>query len=260
MSLVRIVLLPGSDLRKVQSVNFFPTIRELLVPYSPVRRGLVFKKLRYGNGVQTEYRYREEGELSSLVTVTDQCRVLLNFGYAYDGNGNCTRKSGEQYRNEYAYDRMNRLEKASYDGKEERYTYDLAGNRLRKESCQGTENYHYNAKNQLTHIQDGTDTLRYLYDRQGNLLEEQGDAWKKRYGYDTTNRQTSIASAKTSDGAAEHVIQSSRYDGEGLRYETEENGKVIRFLFDGGRTGRRESGRRVYQLCKEIQSNLPVRK
>ncbi|MCX4307821.1 MAG: hypothetical protein OSJ69_18710 [Acetatifactor sp.] len=24
------------------------------------------------------------------------------------------------------------------------------------------------------------------------------------------------------------------YDGEGLRYETEENGKVIRFLFDRG--------------------------
>ena len=28
--------------------------------------------------------------------------------------------------------------------------------------------------------------------------------------------------------------QSNRYDGEGLRYETGENGKVIRFVFDRG--------------------------
>ncbi|MDE6895637.1 MAG: hypothetical protein K2P43_05565, partial [Lachnospiraceae bacterium] len=32
--------------------------------------------------------------------------------------------------------------------------------------------------------------------------------------------------------------QLNRYDGENLRYETEENGKVIRFLFDRGELGR----------------------
>ena len=36
------------------------------------------------------------------------------------------------------------------------------------------------------------------------------------------------------DGKTEKLRQTNRYDGEGLRYETEENGKVIRFLFDRG--------------------------
>jgi YD repeat-containing protein len=91
---------------------------------------------------------------------------------------------------------------------------------------QGIEIYHYNAKNQLTHIQSGAETLRYFYDKQGK-------ANRKKYIYDTANRQTGIVSVET-DGARERCLQSNRYDGEGLRYETEENGKVIRFLFDRG--------------------------
>jgi RHS repeat-associated protein len=43
----------------------------------------------------------------------------------------------------------------------------------------------------------------------------------------------SVASAGA-DGTMGRLLQSNRYDGEGLRYETEENGKVIRFLFDRG--------------------------
>ncbi|MCM1537948.1 MAG: hypothetical protein NC254_06090, partial [bacterium] len=66
-----------------------------------------------------------------------------------------------------------------------------------------------------------------------NLLEEQGKANRKKYIYDTANRQTGIVSAEA-DGAKERILQSNRYDGEGLRYETEENGKIIRFLFDRG--------------------------
>ncbi len=77
------------------------------------------------------------GNCPSLVTLTGQGQVLLNFDYAYDGNGNCIKKSGETYQNEYAYDCMNRLSSAVQDGKEERYAYDLAGNRLKKENCAG---------------------------------------------------------------------------------------------------------------------------
>ncbi len=183
--------------------------------------------------MQTEYSYQDDGDIASLVTVTEQGQVLLNFDYAYDGNGNCVRKSGEKYQNEYTYDRMNRLVGAVQDGKEEKYAYDLVGNRLKKESVQGTENYHYNAKNQLTHIHNGENTLRYLYDKQGNLLEEQGQTRRKQYSYDTANRQVSIASSKE-DGTIGKLLQFNRYDGEGLRYETEEDGKIIRFLFDRG--------------------------
>ena len=183
--------------------------------------------------MQTEYSYQDDGDIASLVTVTEQGQVLLNFDYAYDGNGNCVRKSGEKYQNEYTYDRMNRLVGAVQDGEEEKYAYDLVGNRLKKESVQGTESYHYNVKNQLTHIHNGGNTLRYLYDKQGNLLEEKGKTRRKQYSYDAANRQVSIASAEA-DGAIGKLLQSNRYDGEGLRYETEENGKIIRFLFDWG--------------------------
>ena len=183
--------------------------------------------------MQTEYSYQDDGDIASLVTVTDQGQVLLNFDYAYDGNGNCVRKSGEKYQNEYTYDRMNRLVGAVQDGKEEKYAYDLVGNRLKKESVQGTESYHYNVKNQLTHIHNGENTLRYLYDKQGNLLEEQGKTRHKQYSYDAANRQVSIASSKE-DGTIGKLLQSNRYDGEGLRYETEENGKIIHFQFDRG--------------------------
>ena len=65
--------------------------------------------LEYGNGVRSEYRYGDDGMPSGLVTVTPTGEVVLNYDYAYDGNGNCTKKSGERFQNEYTYDRMNRL-------------------------------------------------------------------------------------------------------------------------------------------------------
>ena len=160
---------------------------DVLADYDYTGAGQI-RSLRYGNGVETEYSYREDGELSGLVTLTEQGQVLLNFEYAYDGNGNCVRKSGEKYQNEYTYDRMNRLVSAVQDGHEEKYVYDPVGNRLKKESVQGTEIYHYNVKNQLPFLQSGADTLRYLYDRKGNLLEERRNGSWKQYNYDAANR------------------------------------------------------------------------
>ena len=132
------------------------------------------ESLRLGNGVQTKYRYGEDGSLSSLVTVTQEGELLLNYDYAYDGNGNCTKKSGERYQNEYAYDNMGRLLEANYNGSKETYAYDLAGNRLKKETAEETELYSYNAKNQLLQMEKGGNATHYHYDPQGNMLEEAG--------------------------------------------------------------------------------------
>ena len=202
-------------------------------------KGGPLQTLRYGDGLQTEYHYQEDGSPAGLVTMTAQGNVLLNLCYAYDGNGNCTEKSGEPYQNTYTYDRMNRLTGSIQDGKGVRYTYDPAGNRLKKETGQETETYCYNAKNQLTERHTREGVIRYRYDPQGNLLEEQGETRRKQYAYDAVGRQISIAiseSAGGGDGAAwkQRFVQFNRYDGEGLRYKTEENGKVICFLFDRG--------------------------
>ena len=206
--------------------------------------------LCYGNGLQTEYHYQEDGSPAGLVTMTAQGNVLLNLRYAYDGNGNCTEKSGEPYQNTYTYDRMNRLTGSIQDGKGVRYAYDPAGNRLKKETGQETETYRYNGKNQLTerHTQEGV--IRYRYDLQGNLLEEQGRTGRKQYTYDAAGRQISVAVSESAGGGdgAGSFVQLNRYDGENLRYETEENGKVIRFLFDRGELAeeRREDAQNHY--------------
>ena len=144
----------------------------VLVSYHYYKSGPL-QTLCYGNGLQTEYHYQEDGSPADLVTMTAQGNVLLNLCYAYDGNGNCTEKSGEPYQNTYTYDRMNRLTGSIQDGKGVRYTYDPAGNRLKKETGQETETYRYNAKNQLTERHTREGVIRYRYDPQGNLLEEQ---------------------------------------------------------------------------------------
>lgn len=188
--------------------------------------------LEYGNGIKSEYQYGEDGNLSSLVTVTPKGEVLLNYEYAYDGNGNCTKKSGEHYRNEYVYDRMNRLTEAAYDGSREYYTYDLAGNRLKKETGKEKESYIYNARNQLLRLEKGAEVTDYYYDAQGNLLEESGNG-RKKYTFDALNRLSSVAT--------DSIAQKNHYDGESLRYEVEENDKVIRFVFDRGELSAEEN-------------------
>lgn len=210
------------------------------------------RSLSYGNGVTTTYDYAADGQVKSLVSVTSDGRVLLDYQYAYDGNGNRVAKSGENYRVEYAYDKMNRLTEAVYNGEKERYRYDLAGNRLKKESGGREEIYHYNRKNQLVRLEQETGPVCYAYDRQGNMISEESGAESRRYGYDAWNRQEQVSVGG--------LTRSCRYDGENLRYETEENGSTVRFLFDRGELaaeeteGRQKSYRRGYQVvCREEQ-------
>lgn len=96
------------------------------------------ESLHYQNGIKTSYAYQDDGQMESLLTTTADGKILLNYEYAYDGNRNCIRKSGERYQNEYSYDKMNRLTEAVYNGVSERFEYDKAGNRLRrtKEGCE----------------------------------------------------------------------------------------------------------------------------
>lgn len=60
------------------------------------------------------------------------------------------------------------------------------------------------------------------YDNAGNLLKDD----KARYEYDAFNRNTKV---ETFSGD----IQINRYDGEGLRHEMEENGKLFTFIYRG---------------------------
>lgn len=120
---------------------------------------------------------------------------------------------------------MGRLQEAAYNGRKEAYAYDLVGNRLKKETDDGTEFYSYNARNQLLQMEKGGKATHYHYDLQGNMLEEAGRD-RRKYVYDALNRQANVA--------VDDFDQINRYDGEGLRYETEEHGKRTFYLFDRG--------------------------
>lgn len=123
--------------------------------------------------------------------------------------------------------------KVDYPTTSEEYRYDKAGNRMEKwVNGSMAEQYAYDAANRmvsrslLTANSDGTLTTResheYAYDPQGNMLSD----GKRSFTYDAANRLSHVT---TQDGSA----QVNRYDGEGLRAEMEENGRLVQFLFDG---------------------------
>ena len=79
-------------------------------------------------------------------------------------------------------------------------------------------------RNRLTDYTKGNVTTPFQYDEAGNLLADD----KALYFYDAFNR---TVKAETFDGN----IQVNRYDAEGLRYEMEENGRLVRFIFNQDR-------------------------
>lgn len=219
---------------------------KVLAEYEYTKSGVLQSTL-LGNGVKTEYSYSEEEQLESLVTVTNSGEVLLNYDYAYDGNGNCIKKAGERYQHFYGYDKKNQLITAEYNGTKEFYTYDLVGNRKTREVDGRKEEYFYNKKNQLVQLRELDRITNYEYDGQGNLiLERRGsisnkhdeiissfrkeinhlinDNEEKLYEYDSLNHQQKVITP--------NFIQENVYDAEELRYQTIENEERFQFIFD----------------------------
>ena len=111
-----------------------------------------------------------------------------------------------------------------YPSYTEELFYDKAGNRTRRIASGVEELYQYDPRNRLTAFTKGGVTTMFQYDHAGNLLADD----KARYSYDAFNRTEKV---ETFDGH----IQLNRYDAEGLRYEMEENGNLVRFIFNQNR-------------------------
>ena len=153
----------------------------------------------------------------------------------------------------------NQLVEVSYPGAgellSERFGYDKAGKRLTRERRTADsiimETYRHDNCNRIkelnrkTYEQDGVtqklknqtmsvsnnpdavasyigETSYYGYDRSGNLLSD-GSAT---YTYDGFGRTAEVRMANGNS-------QINRYDAEGLRAEMEENGQLVKFLFNG---------------------------
>ena len=232
----------------------------------------VVKKI--GGNITSTYAYDELLNIKALKTETEK-QTLADNHYFYDGNGNQIRREGLEGTTGYAYDGRNRLTEISYPsalgGYTEKLGYDAAGNRIRRETEQEITTYRYDNCNRLQELRREyknaeistaqPQIIRYTYDRQGNMLSE-GD---KKYSYDSFGRMVRAeipmehrgASNKPDEHAGfNHVAQSTgetfgiqenssatrefqvqinRYDGEGLRHEMEENGRLIKFLYNEDR-------------------------
>ncbi len=204
-----------------------------------------------GGSLRTMYSYDRDFNLTGLTTFMDEYwdgdagryrKALARNAYRYDKVGNCVEKATLLGKTKFVYDSLNRLAEASYpEGRREYYTYDKADNRLTMTTDTLLETYTYDSVNRLTErsihdlAENGQTTYgqpeipaadrvyQYTYDRQGNTLSDGENI----YTYDSLNRLTQI---NTKAGG----IQKNRYDGEGLRAELEENGRLVRFLFHNG--------------------------
>ena len=173
--------------------------------------------------VQRQFQYDVDKNLTGLL-VQSSGELLAENQYLYDGNGNRTLKRQLGGDTLYHYDPLNQLKKVEYPSYTEELFYDKAGNRTRRIASGVEELYQYDPRNRLTAFTKGGVTTMFQYDHAGNLLADD----KARYSYDAFNR---TEKAETFDGH----IQLNRYDAEGLRYEMEENGNLVRFIFNQDR-------------------------
>ena len=232
----------------------------------------VVKKI--GGNITSTYGYDELLNIKALKTETEK-QTLADNHYFYDGNSNQIRKEGLEGTTGYAYDGRNRLTEISYPsalgGYTEKLGYDAAGNRIRRETELEITTYRYDNCNRLQELRREyknaeistaqPQIIRYTYDRQGNMLSE----GEKKYSYDSFGRMvraevpvehrvvsnkpdehTGFSNAAQSTGETfgiqenssatrEFQVQINRYDGEGLRHEMEENGRLIKFLYNEDR-------------------------
>ena len=179
------------------------------------------------NGMKNLYGYDTDKNLISL-SIDFNGEILAQNRYVYDSNGNRTIKQQLRGTTYYTYDSINQLVNVKYPDYEEQLFYDKAGNRSKRIVNDVTEHYLYDKRNRLIRqvFQKpiGTTAKHYIYDNAGNLMND----GEKIYKNDAFNRVTRV---ETTTGQ----VQINRYDAEGLRYEMEENKKLVQFIFNENR-------------------------
>ena len=185
-----------------------------------------------------EYSYYPDGTIKSLKNGT------LYTEYTFDIDKNLTSlktRLGTEVLtdNHYTYDALNQLTKVQYPTYTEELYYDKAGNRTKRITKGIEELYKYDPRNRLTEYTKGGVKTNFIYDNAGNLLRDD----KAKYTYDAFNRTEKV---ETFDS---HV-QMNRYDAEGLRYEMEEDGRLVQFIFRGDEIVGEEKDNKVIRYIR----------
>ena len=157
--------------------------------------------------------------------------------FTYDKADNRIRRLTEKEEELYKYDVCNRL----VEKQTRRFSDNTAGTSvdtgkvinqekpesMKPQGSKGTEFQHPTVEGRPNNIV-AFQTSTFQYDNQGNLLREErkteGSRQESLYSYDGFNRQKKIVNF-------ENKVQVNHYDGEGLRHEMEENGKLVKFLY-----------------------------
>ncbi|MEO7326381.1 MAG: hypothetical protein ABIW82_16285 [Dokdonella sp.] len=165
--------------------------------------------------------------------------VLMDYSYAYDANGNITRKSTEDGDFIYQYDKLDRLISATppvglqqgpgnVDGLPvEQYTYDADHNRTTSAHQPGV--WIYNEDNQLLGYGSGTNQQTFDYDRNGNAIAQkigspQSPAATRKYVYNASERMVEV---RDNDATTAKY----QYDPRGRRIKKETPAGVTWFLY-----------------------------
>ena len=192
-----------------------------IATYDYYNNGLI-KNVKNGS-IEQQYSYDKDLNLSSL-NIKHNDELIVSNRYRYDGNGN--RKSKQMFDSltRYFYTEIGQLRKVKSENYEEELFYDKANNRTRRIVNGVEELYSYDNRNRLTKFTKNGQETKFKWDNAGNLLQDD----KANYTYNDFNQTTKV---ETFDGN----IQINRYDAEGLRYEMEENGQLVQFIFNTNR-------------------------
>ncbi|MBQ7187971.1 MAG: hypothetical protein IJR99_01000 [Kiritimatiellae bacterium] len=137
------------------------------------------------------YTYTPHGELATKKLYSSQGKELGSLAYRYRKDGRIIGRSVNGMRQDYVYDKMDRLVSV-WDASGncmEQYSYDRRGNILEKVVDGKRVTFAYNHANQLIRKSYGKGkTVEYKYDASGRLIRE-GD---RTYTYNDRNKVTAV--------------------------------------------------------------------
>ncbi len=229
--------------------------RSLLFTYAYNPTNGLLTKLSRPNGIDTLYSYDGMGRVTTLHHQRTDGTLVADFSYGLDAAGKATNfvttlPDGITKREQYAYDRFDRLVQAIYadngviDANSRRvdYTYDGNGNRLTMTTTSNSVvtqalTYHYGNENRLLSITDqsGATVAQFGYDAAGNCIQKITPEKTTFYSFDERNLLTSVV-----DGTNQVVFA---YNGDGQRIGKTVNGVPTTFVVD--------ANRKVFQTVQE---------
>ena len=185
-----------------------------------------------GNSV-VSYSYNGRGWVSGISAEDRYGADILGLRYNYDAAGNVLRiqdSVGPAGTEDYQYDALGRLTKATGAWGSIQYGYDSVGNRLWKNENGNNVSYSYGVYNQLS--SDGT--WGYRYDEDGNVAWKETSSLKYNYLYDPLGRMSSVVKYQWQSGSwVSAMMGEYGYDANGARAMTIDPSGTSRFVYSG---------------------------